>query len=131
MTIVSKVLSMSLSAPPALPMARGDCYIVGAAATGAWEGHENELALSQAGSEWGFVKPQLGEVIHDLATACLHQWNGSGWVRLVGRGGSVPIPDFTVSDPPLAAEVGAIADTLTSLVIALTASDNAPLGVQA
>ncbi|MEZ5997557.1 MAG: DUF2793 domain-containing protein [Hyphomonas sp.] len=54
------VLSRSLAVPPATP-AEGDRYIPAAGATGAWNGHDDELAAFQDGA-WAFLMPRQGWV---------------------------------------------------------------------
>jgi hypothetical protein len=50
--------SADVSAPPVSPSA-GRCWVVGAAATGLWAGHEGEVAGWTAGG-WRFVAPVAG-----------------------------------------------------------------------
>jgi Protein of unknown function (DUF2793) len=52
------VLDRHLAAPPGSPAA-GDAYIVAAAATGAWAGHEKHIAV-WSGSAWVFYTPSNG-----------------------------------------------------------------------
>ncbi len=52
------VISRSAGTPPVSPI-EGDCYIVAAAATGPWEGHEGELAQFEGGA-WIFRAPREG-----------------------------------------------------------------------
>jgi hypothetical protein len=53
-----KVLDRDLTAPPGSP-AQGDCYLIAAGATGAWSGHDDELAL-YINSAWAYRSPQEG-----------------------------------------------------------------------
>ena len=52
-----------LTAPPANP-AEGDRYIIGAGATGAWAGKDNQLAewhaVGSASATWIFLEPWIG-----------------------------------------------------------------------
>jgi len=65
------------AAPPASPEA-GQCWIVGAGATGAWAGHEGALAAWSEGG-WRFVAPSAGLAVWDKAAGVPRQWSGSAW----------------------------------------------------
>ena len=75
-----------LSAPPGAP-AEGDRYIVGAGATGAWSGHDNELAewhaVGSADAAWIFLAPWIGfrTFVEDETTD--YEWNGTAWVKVM------------------------------------------------
>lgn len=53
------VLDRDLTSPPGSP-AEGDAYIVDSPATGAWAGHENDIAF-YFGGVWNFLEPQLAQ----------------------------------------------------------------------
>lgn len=54
------VLDRGLTSPPGSP-ADGDRYIVATSATGAWAGHDNEIAVwDDDESEWVFYAPSYG-----------------------------------------------------------------------
>jgi len=55
-----RVTTRTLSTPPSAAL--GDVYIVGASATGAWSGHDGELAIWY-NSQWTFIVPQEGMVV--------------------------------------------------------------------
>lgn len=71
-----------LSAPPGAPDV-GDRYIVGGAATGAWAGHEDEIAL-RAAANWTFLEPRNGWIGFNEATGRLLYYSTSapGWIDL-------------------------------------------------
>jgi hypothetical protein len=71
------VLSRTLAAPPASP-AEGDRYLVAAAATGAWAGHDGELAFYQDGA-WRFVTPKTGWRVWSAAETKLIVFDGTIW----------------------------------------------------
>src|ERR1044072_2933486 len=49
-----------LSTPPATPVV-GETWLVGDTATGAWAGHENDIAIAvTGGSGWYFITPESG-----------------------------------------------------------------------
>lgn len=85
------------NAPPGSP-ADGDCYVVGAAGTGAWAGHDNAIAIFFGG--WIFVPgvdddgvtidmgaDQLGLVISIVGVP--NVWSGTAWAP-AGGGSSTP-----------------------------------------
>ncbi len=49
---------------PPVNVSEGECWLVGAAASGAWAGHEGQLASYQAGT-WLFVPPRDGMRVLD------------------------------------------------------------------
>jgi hypothetical protein len=55
------VIRRDLDTPPASP-ANGATYIVGPAATGAWEGRDEQLAIFDAAAGWIFQTPGIGWV---------------------------------------------------------------------
>ena len=93
-----------LASPPASP-ADGDRYIVAAGASGAWTGHENEIAAWQDNA-WMFYQQQDGWLAFVVDESTLVAWNGSNWdeISAGGSGGAVnPVPlvgiNTTASDP--------------------------------
>ncbi|RVQ69700.1 DUF2793 domain-containing protein [Croceicoccus ponticola] len=73
--LLHPVVLGSISAPPA-NAANGDCWIVGAAATGAFVGHENELASLQEG-QWLYSVPGKGMTVYDIGLGKRRFFNGS------------------------------------------------------
>jgi hypothetical protein len=65
-------------APPATPAA-GECWLIGAAPTGAWAGHGGELASYQAGG-WIFASPRDGMRLLDRSTGQDIRYR-NGWQR--------------------------------------------------
>lgn len=86
--------------PPGAPT-DWDMYVVGAAPTGAWAGHADDLALYD-GTGWEFYTPAEGWRVWDLATSS-HWTFTTGWVQSVFAGfgdGSVASPSiFFAADP--------------------------------
>lgn len=64
------------SVPPSAP-GEGDCWLVGPVATGAWSGHEGDLACQQAGN-WLFAAPRNGMTVHDAAAGQTRRY-ADGW----------------------------------------------------
>lgn len=65
-------------APPATPT-EGECWLVGATPTGAWEDHAGALAAYEAGG-WLFVTPRDGMRVFDRATGQAVLFR-DGWQR--------------------------------------------------
>lgn len=72
-----EIISASLTAPPGSP-SDGDRYVPAATATGAWAGHENDVAR-WFGSAWEFYTPNPGWRMHNLDTATFQFFDGSSW----------------------------------------------------
>jgi hypothetical protein len=66
-----------LSTPPAAP-AEGQCWIVGAAPTGAWEGQEGAIALWTGGG-WRFLAPRDGTRIVRLSDGVRLRFHAGAW----------------------------------------------------
>lgn len=64
-------------APPSNP-AVGSCYLVAAAATGAWAGQDGSLACFSEGG-WRFVMPVDGMSVMDRASGQLISRRGGAW----------------------------------------------------
>lgn len=71
------VIDTTLTAPPGSPT-DGDRYIPAATATGAWAGHENEIAYYYGG--WYFFTPELGWTTYNLDSGSYLSWSGSAWI---------------------------------------------------
>jgi hypothetical protein len=82
------VLDRDLTAPPADP-GEGDRYVVGAAATGDWEGRDGAVAVFASGG-WAFRAPEEGWTAYLVDEGGFVTWTGSGWTPVVGIGGKVP-----------------------------------------
>ena len=80
----SAVVSTSLTAPPGSP-GDGQCWIVGAGATGAWAGKDLQIAAWQDGA-WSFFAPKTGFTAYADDRAILLAWSGTAW------GPAVPVP---------------------------------------
>jgi hypothetical protein len=71
------VLDTALTEPPADPD-EGDRYIVAAGGTGAWDGHDGEVAAFADGA-WEFAAPESGWLSYDAATEGLLLFVGDAW----------------------------------------------------
>jgi len=67
----------SLTSPPSDPDA-GECWIVGAGASGAWAGKADALACWTGGG-WRFVAPVPGMLAWNKADGVWLHWAGSDW----------------------------------------------------
>jgi hypothetical protein len=77
------VIDRDATAPPSSP-AEGDRHIVGAGSTGAWDGHDLDIAAFQDGA-WAFFTPRPGWRAWIIGENALRAWNGTDWVG-VGSG---------------------------------------------
>lgn len=82
------VESRTVTAPPATPLS-GEAYLVPAAATGAWAGHADELAVFQA-SAWLFHDPAPGWQVWCKADQALLVFHAGAWTPLAALGAALP-----------------------------------------
>lgn len=68
-----------LDTPPVTPTT-GDRYLVIATATGAWAGHENDIA-EWDGDSWVFYTPEDGWAVWNMTTDTQKNFNGTAWVQ--------------------------------------------------
>jgi len=73
--VMLAVLDRDLTAPPGAP-AEGDRYLVKAAGTGLFAGHDDHIAHFTAG-DWSFYPPRAGWTCFVADEAVLLGWNGS------------------------------------------------------
>ena len=78
-----------VAAPPATPDI-GACWIVGAGATGAWAGRDNQIAAWTDGG-WRFIAPSPGTIAWIKSEGLWRHWDGSGW-----SAGEWPVARLTV-----------------------------------
>lgn len=77
MLVQPAVVAAGVSDPPAAPVA-GECWIVGAAPTGAWTGHAAAIAgWTDAG--WRFVSPREGFVARRVSDAKPISYHDGMW----------------------------------------------------
>jgi hypothetical protein len=72
------VLARGVDEPPASP-AEGERWIVGAAPTGAFSGHADEIAAWQDGA-WQFSAPRTGWLAYVVDESKLVAWDGAEWI---------------------------------------------------
>lgn len=75
-----KVADRDLTAPPGSPT-EGAMYLIAATATGAWAGHDAELAIYVQG-DWHFVVPAAGDRIWVVDEAVHLIRNNSTWATV-------------------------------------------------
>ena len=75
-------LDQNLTSPPGSPT-EGDRYIVGPSATGAWAGHDGEIA-AYVDAAWSFYSPGAGWIAFVVDEATLYYWTGSAWASMQG-----------------------------------------------
>ena len=88
-TFATSVADRNLTAPPG-SCADGARYLVAAAATGAWVGKENNIAVAvgvDAASGWLFVDAEVaGTEIYVVDEAIKIRWNGAAFVDVASSG---------------------------------------------
>jgi hypothetical protein len=71
------VISRALATPPGAP-AHGDRYLIAISATGAWAGHDGELAFYQDGV-WRFAEPRTGWRLWSIDEEKFFVFDGTLW----------------------------------------------------
>lgn len=75
--VVGVIVSNLLSAPPGSP-AESAVYFVTGTGTGAWAGHDDELAIYIQGG-WYFVPLFVGQEFYITSSAGRLGWTGATW----------------------------------------------------
>ncbi|WP_234029055.1 DUF2793 domain-containing protein [Aurantiacibacter spongiae] len=78
--LLHPVIEGEADTPPTSPE-NGECWLVGAGATGAWIGRDGRIACRQAGT-WLFAAPVTGMTVLDLQSLQLMRFDGD-WRRAV------------------------------------------------
>jgi hypothetical protein len=105
-TLLHPAIEGEISAPPIAPDG-GECWLVGANATGDWTSHDGEIACHQPGG-WVFVSPRDGMRALDKASGQVVLFAGS-WRRITPP--ATPIGGTTVD-----AEARAAIDEIVSVL---------------
>jgi len=82
--VMASVIDKDLTAPPG-GESEGDCYIVGASATGDWAGHDDDVA-QYYNAGWVFYTPNEGWKIWVNDEDVYYFWDGSSWTSPAGDG---------------------------------------------
>lgn len=78
--VCPRVAQVGLNAPPGSP-ADGDAYVIGTSGSGAWSGHNNEIARwDDVAGVWEFVTPKSGWSFYAVDVGRHYQYSGSVWV---------------------------------------------------
>lgn len=108
--LCASVIDRDLATPPGSP-STGNTYIIAGSATGAWLGHDGDLATYVTGSGWYFRPPRDGFVVHIVDESLWLGFNAfsSTWEALAaggGGGGAPTTADYLVktADAGLSAE---------------------------
>ena len=104
------VESRAVTAPPVSPLL-GDAYIVAPGATGAWAGHDNEIAAFQS-CAWLFYDPAPGWLVYARSEKAILAFDAGAWTALASSG-STGIPTLGINSS---------ADTTNRLAVASAAS---------
>lgn len=112
-------LDRDLASPPGSP-ANGDRYIVATGASGAWSGHDLEIAAFQDGA-WTFYPPLEGWIAWVADENAALAYDGSAWITLSAGGGGGGGPSLNPATGGLVG-INATADTTNRLSLASAAS---------
>lgn len=117
-----------LNAPPATP-AHGDCYLIGAAPTGAWAGKANSIAeWSDVVGDWVYAAPKEGWSATINGTCLRYQYGGGVWgmgpqVGRVGRiQGLVLSNNAADANHDIDIAIGRASDTTNTVMLELSSS---------
>lgn len=78
----ASVLDRDLTAPPSSPAPQaGDRHLVASGASGAWAGHDLEIATFD-GSQWAFTIPNQGMTVHVEDEGVDYWFDGAAWLNL-------------------------------------------------
>ncbi len=115
------VADKDLTSPPGSP-AVGDCYIVASGATGAWAGHDEDLAFYLSTS-WNFIQPATGTLAYLQDEDEEYRYDGSSspgsWALVIGGSGGGLLAANNLSDVSNAVTAGANIRPVESLIIAV------------
>jgi hypothetical protein len=89
------VKDKDLTSPPGSP-SDGDCYIVGAGATGDWSGKDGQIAYYDA-SAWDFNVPAEGWIAYVQDEDLFYLYNGSVWEPMLGTGALARLGTITAN----------------------------------
>lgn len=134
-----------LNAPPGSP-AEGELYVVGTAGSGAWSGHNENVAIYY-NAAWLFFTPIEGMFAWDQTSNSLKYYDGADWVSFTFGGGitfasaaeirtgteaakaTAPDQIFAAADPVTLTDASTIAvDMATFLNAVVTLGGNRTLG---
>lgn len=73
--LVHCAIEAAAATPPTAPE-EGQCWLIASGASGAWFGHDDEIAAWQGGN-WLFFAPREGMSVFDKASAAMRRFAGS------------------------------------------------------
>jgi hypothetical protein len=133
------VKQVGLNAAPGSP-AEGDSYVVGAAGSGAFAGHDNQVAL-YLNAQWNFLpdvdssgtiiamgNPQEGMRVWDKTTHGLWYWSGAAWRLLYVQ--ACPVANLPAAGAALQGARGFVTDSSVNTfgsAVAGSGSDKVPV----
>lgn len=77
LAVQASVVSVGLDIPPTAPTL-GQCWVVGAAPTGAWSDQANALTGWTSGG-WRFIRPREGMTVWSIADAAFARFESGIW----------------------------------------------------
>jgi len=107
--VQARILDKDLTTPPGSPT-DGAAYIVAATATGAWAGHETQIAVwFTAAGEWTYLVPHSGWKVFVVDELVFYTFSGSAWAQ--GYGYTALSATDTITASVTQTQVGATALT--------------------
>ncbi len=129
--VQSRVLDKDLTAPPGSP-ADGDCYIVAATATGAWAGHEKQIAVWFAeAAEWTFIAPHSGWRVFVVDEALFYTYSGTAWSNAYGYSAASAADGIVASATQTQAGATVLTTQCSRLGTVATIGNSVKIGVAA
>lgn len=117
------IFDRDLTSPPSTP-GEGARYIVAAGATGAWSGHDGDVATSyDSGTTWTFFAPPTGMTAWISDEAVYRMWNGSAWIdptlssRVVSKSITIANPTSGLNVTMFEADKGYTITKLSAVLI--------------
>lgn len=85
------VQEITATPPTTISGDAGKVWIVGGSATGAWAGHDDDLAISTGADLWRFITPQEGWRFHNLDDGDDYRLDSGVWTAISSGGGAANI----------------------------------------
>lgn len=99
--VMPRVAGYLTNTPPSSP-ADGDCYIIGAAPSGAWAGQAGKVTRYSSAVAWEFFTPKNGWTLQANSARESYRYTGGAWEIFYQEGTWTPVLNgFTVTGIPV------------------------------
>lgn len=117
--------------PPSTP-SDGDTYIVGASATGAWSGQDDNLAIYfEAAGTWRFLTPQENWTVYVETPGIVYVFTSGAWVPRAGFAASTAEDGITASTTQTQVGATELAAQCSRITTCANTGDSVRIGVAA